>query len=182
MPTEMREIIADATTSWGPLVVTSIQEDSFINGSVFSYEDYRTFATDEIANFIFNPTAFTGDKLIVLAPAFSATAGPVLVEYYAGVVESGDGVVLDVSNRRGTSASTPESTFKLNPTTISNAGVRFTGRLVPSTATTPINLAGATASGNLPFELNTTVKYLVRITNTNGDNTIIQTDFSWIEI
>jgi hypothetical protein len=33
----------------------------------------------------------------------------------------------------------------------------------------------------LPFEINAKVKYLVKITNTNGDNTIIQTDFTWIE-
>lgn len=182
MPTEMREIIADATTSWGPLVVTSRQENIFISGKTFSYEDFRTYAASEIAYFIFDPTAFEGTSLIVLAPSFSATKGPILVEYYAGVVESGDGTVLDVSNRLGSSSNVPAATFKLNPTTVSNEGVRFTGRLLPSTATTPINVGGATASGSLPFELNIAVKYLVKVTNTNGDDTIVQTDFTWMEI
>jgi hypothetical protein len=182
MPTEMREIIAEATTSWGPLVVTSRQENIFVSGRIFSYEDFRTYAASEVAYFIFDPTAFEGESLIVSAPSFSATAGPVLVEYYAGVIESGDGTILGVSNRLGSSGNVSSATFKLNPTTISNEGIRFTGRLVPSTATTPINVGGATASGSLPFELDTSFKYLVKVTNTNGDGTIIQTDFTWMEV
>ena len=99
-PTEMREIIAAARTIWGPLIMTNIQENAFVLGQSFSYEDYLTYAAAGVKDFIFDPTAFDGTNLVVLPPSFSATAGPVTVEYYAGVAETGDGTPLGISNRR----------------------------------------------------------------------------------
>lgn len=168
-------------TSFKAFLVTSLQEKAFIRGEVFSYEDYMTYSTGEVKDFIFDPTAFSGENLVVEPPQFSATAGPVLVEYFINVIESGDGTVLDASNRRGTSSKTPEATLKVNPTTITDIGTRFAGRLVPATALTPVNKVGDTAGSSLPFEIDTQYKYMIRVTNTNGDDTIIQEDLTWTE-
>jgi hypothetical protein len=65
------ELLDKAKTFWGPLLQTDTQEDSFVNGKVFSYEDYRTYAGSEVANFVFDPTEYTGSNLVILPPSFS---------------------------------------------------------------------------------------------------------------
>jgi hypothetical protein len=179
----MIEIFQNARTTWGPVQLTDTQENAFFNGNVFSYEDYLTYDASETKYLYFDCSGFNGENLIVLPPAFSSTAGPVTIEFYSNPTVTANGTELGVSNRRGTSTNTNDAKLYLNVVgNITNNGTRFTGRLVPASGTAPANSSGSQASGDLPFELNTSINYLIVITNTNGAGVIIQTDFTWLEL
>lgn len=161
--------------------VTDTQEDAFVNGNVFSYEDYLTYETDEAKSFIFDPSEFTGNNLVVTPPQFAATGGPVTVEYFAGATADNDGTLLGVSNRRGTSEKANQAILRLNPSNLSE-GAKFSGRLVPATGLNPATSNGNSGGSFLPFELDPTIKYLIKITNTDGNGIFVQTDFTWLEV
>jgi hypothetical protein len=175
------DILKPFRTVFGALRTTNVQEEAFVSGKVFSYEDYKIFADGEIANYIFDPTAFTGTNLVVTPPSFSANAGPITVEYFIGAIANSDGTLLGVSNRRGTSTNENQAILRLNPTGLSD-GTRFSGRLIPATGLDPKTASGVVSGSSLPFELNCAVKYLIRITNTDGEGVYVQTDFTWMEI
>jgi len=173
--------LASYETVFDALLTTNVQENAFVSGNAFSYEDYLTYSTDEVKNFIFDPTAFTGENLVVTPPQFSSTGGPITVEYFAGATADNDGTLLGVSNRRGTSLKPNQAILRLNPSNIS-AGSKFSGRLIPANSQNPANAIGNSGGSFLPFELDCRVKYLIRITNTDGDGILVQTDFTWLEI
>lgn len=175
------DILKPFRTNFGAIRTTNIQEDAFVNGKIFSYEDYKIFSSSEVVNFIFDPTAFDGVNLVVTPPSFSANAGPILVEYFIGATADNDGTLLGISNRRGMSTNVNKAILRLNPSNIGD-GTRFSGRLIPATGLDPKTASGVVSGSSLPFELNFNVKYLIRITNINGDDTYVQTDFTWLEV
>lgn len=167
-------------TIFNAFKTTNTQEDAFVNGLVFSYEDYLIYGDDEVKNFIFDPTAFTGTNLVITPPQFSASSGPITVEYFIGATADNDGTLLGISNRRGTSSNVNKAILRLAPSNISE-GTRFAGRLIPATGVNPNQGSGNASGSNLPFEIDCSVKYLIRITNTDGAGVYVQTDFTWIE-
>lgn len=175
------DVLAPFRTVFGALRTTNVQEDAFVNGQAFSYEDYLSYNTDEVKDFLFDPTAFIGTNIVIVPPLFAATAGPVLIDYYVGTTASDNGTLLGISNRRGTSTNENQAILRLNPT-ISNVGTRFTGRLVPATGVNPVQGIGGASSSALPFEVDYSFKYLIRVTNTDGAGVYVQTDLTWLEI
>lgn len=166
---------------------TSFDLDFFLKGLAFSYTDYVIFGTDEVKNYVFDPTTYTPPagsygKIIARPPAIGATQGPILLDVYGNTDANNDGTIITAFNRNGNSPKPVSSaTLRLNPT-INNVGIKFAGYLTPSTGTNPITGRGGTAEDSLPYELNLTQKYLFRFTNLNGATTRVGIRSVWFEI
>lgn len=174
-------VLNSLITTVPALLTTTIQEDLFIQGKSFSYEDYHLFSQDEEKFFIFNPLNCTCDQIVVSPVIFSATSGPVLIDYFFGMTSQEDGELLGSSNRRATSENINQATVRLNPT-ISDNGTRISGDLIPSTGVAAPNFSGAESPTGLPFEITLTNKWGVKITNTDGDDVYIGIKITWFEI
>jgi len=166
----------------GQLITGSIQENLFILGQSFSYEDWLTYGADETKTIVFDPTGCDCDQLIFNPFAFSAQSGPIEIGIFAPVTADDDGTVLEASNRRATSPITPEGILRLNPSNIVKPADRFAGDLVPATGTAPANSSGGGNMLGLPFEIITSVKYALTIKNTDGADVRIQFKTTWFEI
>lgn len=165
----------------GQLISGTIQENLFILGQSFSYEDWLVYGADETKTFVFDPTDCDCDQLVFNPFAFSAQSGPVEIKIYAPVTADDDGTILGVSNRRATSPITPKGILRLNPSNIVLPAA-FAGDLIPSTGTAPANSSGAENARGLPFEIITSVKYALTIKNTDGADVRIQFKTTWFEI
>lgn len=166
----------------GQLVTGSIQENLFIQGRSFSYEDWLVYGADETKTFVFDPTACTCDQIVFQPFAFSAQSGPVEIEIFAPVTADDDGDVLGASNRRATSPITPDGILRLNPSNIALPADRFAGDLVPASGTAPANSSGAENTQGLPFEIIPSIKYALTVKNTDGAGVRILFKTTWFEI
>ncbi|MCK5612881.1 hypothetical protein KAR91_64000 [Candidatus Pacearchaeota archaeon] len=163
----------------GAHLTSTIQENLFVEGKSFSYEDYHTFGADETKIIVFDSTAFEGENLIVNPFGFAATAGPIKIDFYTLVSNNDDGTELFASNRRE-GFPDPLSVLRLNPTGFS--GTRFAGDLVPATG---ISVPTGQGSGNqpgLPFELNAAIKHAIGMTNEDGADVVFQMKMTWFEV
>jgi hypothetical protein len=165
---------------------TTIQEELFSLGKSFSYEDYLLYGASETKTLVFNPLEFRPftdfqNRLVINPFGFSASGGPILIQYYADTDSDEDGTLLGASNRDAQRATLPKSTLRLNPT-INDIGTRFAGDLVPATSVSPAAATGALNVGGLPFALSPYIKYAVRITNTDGADIYVQMKMTWFEI
>lgn len=166
----------------GQIVTGSIQEDLFIRGRSFSYEDWLVYAADEIKTFVFDPIACTCDQIVFQPFAFSAQSGPIEIGIFAPVTADDDGTLLGASNRRATSPIIPEGILRLNPSNIVKPADRFAGDLVPASGTAPANSSGAENTQGLPFEIIPSIKYALTVKNTDGAGVRIQFKTTWFEI
>lgn len=172
------ESMMTAAQSWR---VSQLQEDLFIRGVSFSYEEYLTYNADETKTFVFDGTGCTCSQIIFNPISFTAIAGPVLIDFYAAVTANDDGTSLGISNRRATSDIETGSVLRLNPTGVS-LGTAFAGDLVPATETIGQTSQGSSNVPGLPFEIDKTLKYAFTVTNNNGTGTIILVKSTWFEI
>ena len=172
---------ANATGFTGAPITTNIQENLFIGGFSFSWEDYLTFSADEVKTFVFDGTACSCAQITFEPLTFSADSGPITIDFYAGVTANSDGTLLGASNRRATSSNVTDAEFRLNPTGVS-LGTRFAGDFVPSTGTGVGNTSGSASNPALPFEIDKDLKYAFVVTNKNGADTTVQIKSTWFEI
>lgn len=162
--------------------LTNRQEQCLLEGKAMSHQDYYLFGAGEIKRFVFNPVPYTGKTIESNPVVFSATSGVVLIDFYRGVTETGDGTPLFTYNRKAGS-DVPKSELSVNPTTISDTGTRFAGSIVPSTGLNPSTSTGGSnnTTQEVPIVLDHTVKYLVDVENKNGAGTYIFIIFAWFE-
>jgi hypothetical protein len=160
----------------------NVNDDLFVQGKAFFYRDYQVLAASQVVDFVVDPTAFTGINIVALAPTFVSTAGPITVDIYCGITESGDGSNLPLINRR-VKIGNPlaQTTLKQDPTTISDLGIKIVGILVPSSGTSPANSSAAPAMQGDEFEIDNTQKYLFRCTNEDGNNVKFEMLFTIFE-
>lgn len=159
---------------------TTIQEELFVIGKAFSFEEYFSFGTDEVKTFIFDPTAFEGSQIIFNPIAFSASSGPVLIDFYTGTTSDGDGDVQQSSNRR---EGMPNAVSILTEGDSNiTLGDRFAGDAVPSTGLGVGNTNGAANQPGLPFEIDITKKHAFTVENTDGSDVIITIKMTWFEV
>jgi len=163
----------------GAHLTSSIQENLFVAGKAFFFEDYFTFSADEIKIFVIDPTSFDGDNLVFEPFSFTASSGPVRVDFYCNSVANSDGTLLTAVNRR-CDGDPPLTVLRLNPTGVT-LGDRFAGDLVPATGQNPSRSTGAASIGALPLELNPEKKYIAQVTNDNGADTLVEIKMSWFE-
>jgi hypothetical protein len=171
----------------GANMMVSIPEDFFARGLAYSYQDYMNYEAAQVRNFIFDPTNYippegAEGRVVGFFPSFFAEAGPITAEFFAGTEEEGDGTPLVLFNRDGSSVNIPLSTLKVDPSEITNDGTRFTGIGIPANATGSGQQVSSEVQDELPFALDITQKYLIRVTNTNGAGTLVMMRFTFFEI
>ena len=174
-------ILPKVLTLAGALRQQSINEDLFVQGKSFSYEDYHIMGASGTLTFVFDPTAFTGINIVLEPFTFCSTAGPVTIDIYAGTNADNDGTLLGVSNRRATSSNLNQAIIRLDPT-INNIGTRFAGDLVPATGTAPATSSPSSNKPGLPFELDPTFKYALIATNLDGAGVHFCIKITWFEV
>lgn len=155
-----------------------LQEIAYLQQYSFSIiERYTIGGSGGVLNFIFDPTAFVGRTIEFNAVKFIANGGPMLIDYFVGTVESGDGTPQVVINRITTNLTPAQSTVSINPTTITTPGFNYFSTLVPGT-----NQIGQDSSVGLPVRIDTTQKYLLQITNQSSQSELLTVDATWFEI
>lgn len=160
--------------------ITTIQEELFVLGKAFSYEDYISFSAGETKTIVFDPTAFAGIQIAFNPISFSATSGPIKIDFYTGSDSDDDGTILEPSNRREGFPG-PASILRLNPNNIT-LGDRFAGDLVPANGLGVGNANGGNNQPGLPFEIDFTLKKAITIKNEDGADTLVQLKITWFEV
>lgn len=184
------KFVQTITTALG-IRIQTILEDLFVQGLCFSARDYvdetvllgatelfilldATTAPGNNKQVIFEPLKFTGAK-----------AGPITVNLYANpdIVAVPTKTPLLVTNRRGTSIITPETKLDfILEADVNSRGTRFSGRLIGSSGGAGVDAEGSSESaGDIPFELDPTLKYLAVIKNENGDPAWFEWNITWCE-
>lgn len=164
--------------SAGQLIAGSTQEELFIQGKSFSWEDRLTFDAGDVKVIVFDQSLYTGANLTVLPLIIGASSGPVLIDLYTNPTYDKDGTILMASNRREGKPQ-PKSVLRLNPSNVA-LGTRFSGDTVFASGTGVGNVnPGANVPG-LPFEI--VADKALEITNTDGAGTIVQFKVTWFEV
>lgn len=130
---------------------------------------------------VLDPTASSNAGLEFLPAGYKATAGPVLIDFYAGTDADDDGTVLTPTNRNLTSANTADVVFRAGAT-INNTGTLGAEFLVPADGTAAVASAGGESKEDLITIFSTAVKYMVRLTNNDATNdAVVHVTFNWLE-
>lgn len=163
-------------------LISSIQENLFIAGKAFSYEDFLEFSAGQERIIVLDSSAYGGENLVFLPFTFYGTSGPITIDFFTDVTAGDDGVLLGASNRReGFPA--PKSILRLDPTGFT--GLRFAGDLVPAVGATPTIGKGEHNESNvlgLPFELISAKKHAIKIKNHNGAGVLVEIKMTWFEV
>lgn len=159
------------------IITGTIQEELFLQGKAFSWEDRLTFGADEVKTIVFDMSLFTGGRLFLNPLIVGASSGPILIDFYTGPTYDLNGTILGASNRiEGKPA--PKSVLRLNPTNVS-LGALFSGDTVFATGAGVGNAnPGANLLGN-PFQIIT--DKAITVTNNDGADTIVQFKLTWFE-
>jgi hypothetical protein len=169
----------------GQIITGTIQENLFINGFSFSYVDYLVYALAGTKTIVFDGSACECSQIVFNPILFSASAGPILIDFYANVTLNATpgGTILQASNRRATSPNVTDAILYLDPT-IDDLGTRFSGDLVPSNESAGVGTSnqGASSSQGLPFEIDSSLLYAFTMENLDGADTYIKVDMTWFEI
>ena len=168
----------------GQIISSDIQENLFILGLSYSWEDYLTYSASEEKIFVFDPTACTCAQLVFNPLVFSANAGPITIDIYTSVSWTpGTGTLAVASNRRETSPNTPEAILRYgSAATLGFSGTKFAGDLIPANGAAAPNAAGNSNPEGLPFEIDISIIKAVGLTNTDGNGILVSHKFNWFEV
>jgi hypothetical protein len=169
----------------GQVITGTIQENLFIGGFSFSFTDRLLYVATGIKRITFDARLCSCSQLVFNPIIFSANAGPILIDFYAGVTLNATpgGTELEPSNRRATSPNVSDAVLLLDPV-IDNLGTRFAGDIVPANESTGVGTSnqGASSSAGLPFEIDHSLVYAIEINNLDGADTYVKIDMTWFEI
>lgn len=173
------------------IINTSQREAFFLLGMAFTQSSVFTMGSGGVLNFLIDPTNYLPDqeqiynKIIYEIPAFSATAGPILIEFFSNPVTSSPGTDTFPLpfNRIADSQRTVQLKITQGPT-VSDFGVKLSEILIPATS---IGIHGTPAAVTeiLPFSMHVGengTPLLMRVTNQNGSNTMVGIRHNWFEI
>ncbi len=180
------ERIIKSFTATNAFRTSSIQEDLFVNGFAFTARDVitATFAADMYIHF---DARLTNGLQIVFPPLgfVASDAGPITITYYISpTLTAGGRTEIVGSNRRATSSNTYKSIIELVAAgNVSSPGTEFAAQLIPSnSAVGGLANIGASGASGLPFEIDPTVDYLLKIDNTNSADTLFEYNIDWFEV
>lgn len=180
------EILENQTTVFDATRTSTIQEEQFILGNAFTARDVVTSPAATNLYIHFDATTVTGKQIIFNPLQFVAgEAGPILITYYVSpTLTAGGRTEIMGSNRRATSANEYESIIEfVAPANVTSPGTKFTAQLLPSNSGGGANPnSGAVTASGLPFEIDTSVEYLIEIDNTNGTDTLFEYNIDWFEV
>lgn len=171
--------IIETISTIGYQKISNLQEQLFIEGKSFSWEDYLLFGADETRTIVFDPTLFEGLNVTFNPFSFSATSGPILIDIYPDVSDVVGGTVLGASNRRE-GGDPPVSILTLDPTSLT-LGTKFAGDLVPATGLNPATSTGGGNIPGLPFEVDKTKLKALTLHNLDGAGIYVGAKITWFE-
>lgn len=110
--------LAKTYFQFGAQTTVDINSQKVFEGVAFGATKRVTFpAASGLVNIVFDPTAVTTEKLVLLPISFSAFgAGPIHIDVYFGGEYGADGTEIECYNRDNESLNTCKSVIRLNPT------------------------------------------------------------------
>jgi len=181
--TELNEL---QTTIVNAKRTIGLQEELFISGKAFTARDVLTSPAATDLYIHFDAKATTGIQIIFNPLQFvAAEAGPIVITYYVNpTLTAGGRTEIIGSNRRATSSNPYKAIIEfVAPGNVSAPGTKFSAQLVPSSSGggAQPNSGAGTVQG-LPFEINPSMDSLLKIDNTNGDDTLFEYNIDWFEV
>jgi hypothetical protein len=155
----------------GSNVTSNITVELIKKGFMYTVQTVITGLTvDSVKNFYLDPSAFTGDFLVIYELSYAVSQGKGVGEIFV----TGDyeqGTLLSAFNRNENSSNTPQSKISVDPT-INDLGVGTFKYLAGSEAQGN-NLGGGGFKGNpdFPLEVNKTLDRIFRVTQSGGSGT-----------
>lgn len=155
-----------------------------MRGLVYSVSKRLILGASATVDVIFDPRAFTGNKLIFFPVVFKAFgAGPVFVDLYFGAEYTvGTGTEVLSINRDG-EVSTPAQLKVYLAPTITNAGVKLPVEFaVYSNGIAATAVAGDESSIRAIFKANTSGAYMFRLVNQEAKAADALVGGNWVEV
>ncbi len=148
-------------------------------GKAFLFADYKPYANGQVIDWIFDATNYTGDYIYLIAPTFSATGGPVFIDFYVNSEYTG-GTQQVVTNRKSDGPAAQSQVWF--DVTITTLGPKVAGRLIPAGGSSPATAIPAESTSQLLSIFEKTIVQHLRITNGHNGAIYQQGDFTWFEV
>ena len=136
-----------------------------------------------IVNIVFDPIAFDGQGFVLRPVKFKAfLAGPIEIDVYAGTDADDGGTQIIATNRNFLSPLVSQNVVRMDPTINTDGDLFPSNFVIFSNGTPAVSVAGGESSEDLVFVLDTTKKYMFRLTNL--ENVEAQAHFAatWFEV
>lgn len=154
------------------------QDRLICEGKGYYYSDYSLYTNQQTINWIFNPTAYPGQYYFFILPSFSATGGPVLVDFFLNPIYTG-GTPQQVNSLK--SDAIPAVSQVLKGVTINTPGFRVSGRLIPAGTQGVVTTPSEAQTRQLTIFEKFLIPHL-QVRNTVVQSVYVQIDFVWFEI
>lgn len=153
---------------FGAQVAIGIENAKVMDEIAFSVRKRFTLIASAVVDILIDPAAFTGQELVSLPIGFDAIGGPLNIDIYPGATITSGGTPLPVFNRSLAGAA-PQTVIKQGPFTgLDITGIDPIELFLPSNGTGVVGTDGASSDEPLVARLDKTIKYLIRITNTDS--------------
>lgn len=153
--------------NFGALTTVDINSQKVFQGVSFGTSKRITYPkATGLTNIVFDGTAVTKDKLVLLPINFNAFgAGPIHIDIYFGGTYGDDGTLIDCYNRDNESSNTCDSVVRLNPT-ITTKGTKLPPEfIILSNGTPAVASLGGEVIDNFASLLRKDGKYLIELAN-----------------
>lgn len=154
---------------YGAKTMVNIRNAKVFEGVSFSWSKRFTIGNSDTVDIVIDPMGVTeGVTPVVLPISFTAYgAGPVNIDMYYGVTESGDGTEWVGGNRLNASTNTPGTKVYFDPT-VTDTGTKLPFEfMIPSNGTAATAKAGGQVGEDIIYVPATMGKYLFRLSNTD---------------
>ena len=180
----MPGIPGSAISNSEAIITLDIEQEQVRQGNVFTCNNFvQSVPASGVVDLVFDPTAFTGQRIRLVTPVITVTGGPVEWETFAGITANDDGTVCQSFNRNFNSIKTPETIIRLNPTGIITPTPAKARKVIPGATTGAAIANSASAAFTLPIGINKSVKYLLRLTNKDtAALAYLEYLISWFEV
>ncbi len=172
-------------TFFNSIRISTLADENFVKGLSFSTRDVYPILAATNSYFHLDASAIASTHQVIFEPLIfiGAEAGPMKVNLYVvPTLTAGGRTPLLVTPRRPgfTSLILAEEVEAAN---VSSPGTRINTRLVPSSSGGgPAADQGSSSAGGLPFEIDTSLEYLVEVDNENGVDGQIELNATWFEV
>ena len=155
-------------SGFGAITVLTIEDAKAVEGIAWSTRKRFTIAASGVVDLIIDPTAFTGQIVVFQPISFDALGGPFEIDVYRGATADSDGTLIQPFNRDLSITGNGEVICRKDPNNITPGADKIMELFVPSNGTGTVATSGATSGDAIVIKLDTTKKYLIKITNTDN--------------
>lgn len=155
-------------SGFGAITTLTIEDAKAVEGIAWSVRKRYTLAASASVDLIIDPTAFVGQVVVFQPISFDAIGGPFEIDIYRGATADDDGTLINPFNRDLTIAANGQVIFRKDPGSVVTGADKIMELFVPSNGTGTVATSGAASGDAIVVKLDTTKKYLIRITNTDN--------------